>query len=164
MVYDEVIRILREKGATFRIHEHEPVITMLDVEKKLPFPRERLLKTLVFRIRNSFWILAVIKGLDKVEYRKLATAFGVDRDDLVKPSTEEMKSELGFQMGGICPIPTRDSIKAIFDENVLNMDVVYCGVGRNDRSLEIGLQDLLRVSKAKIWPITHKQDEGSRHT
>ncbi|MBU4311461.1 MAG: YbaK/EbsC family protein [Desulfobacterales bacterium] len=157
MVYDEIMRTLRQKGVPFTIHKHEPVMTMQDVEEKLPFPKEKLLKTLVFKIRNSFWILAVVKGQDKVDYHKLASSFGVNLDALVRPSAEEMESELGFQIGGICPIPTNDSIKAVFDNDILDMEVVYCGVGRNDRSLEIRLQDLLHISNARVWPIAHEK-------
>lgn len=159
MIYDEIIRILREKGVTFKIHEHEPVMTMQDVKEKLPFPIEKLLKTLVFKIRNSFWILAVVRGQDKVNYRKLAKAFGVKRDVLVRPSVDEMRLELDFQIGGICPIPINDSIKAVFDKSMLDMNVVYCGVGRNDRSLEIRLQDLLQVSNANVWSIIQGRDQ-----
>lgn len=158
MVYNEIIRVLREKGVSFTVHEHGPVMTMQDVEEKLPFPKEKLLKTLVFKIRNSFWILAVIKGQDKVDYRKLASAFGVNRESLVRPSAEEVQSQLGFQIGGICPIPMNDSIKAVINNDILDMDVVYCGIGRNDRSLEIKLQDLLYVSNARVYSIAQEKE------
>lgn len=159
MVYDDIVRILREKGLAFVIHEHGQVLTMQDVETKLPFPKDKLLKTLVFRIRDSFWILAVVKGKDKVDYRKLAKAVGVNRRDLMRPSAEEVKTKLGFQIGGICPIPTNDQIQTIFDESVMDMDIVYCGVGRNDRSLEMRLHDLLRVSNATVRPIVEEPND-----
>lgn len=159
MVYEMITKILKEKGVTFTIHEHKSVMTMQDVEGKLPFPKEKLLKTLVFKIRNSFWILVVVRGRDKVNYRELARAFGVNRSALLRPSAEEIKSELSFQIGGICPIPVNDNIKVVFDDSILDMDVVYCGVGRNDRSLEIRFQDLLQISNAQVWPVAQRHDK-----
>ena len=153
MTYDEVLKLLNGNGILFKIYEHESVMTMKDVETNLPFPIENLLKTLVFKIKNSYWVLAVVKGRDKIDYRSLADALKINLKDLTMPKVDEIESQLGFQIGGICPIPTQDGIKVIFDKKILDIKNVYCGVGRNDRSLEIELKDLLKVSNAEIWPI-----------
>ena len=153
MIYEDIIKILEEKGVNYKIHEHAPVMTMQDVNEKLPFPKEKLVKTLVIKVSNSFWVLVAMKGTTKLDFLKLSTALGVKRGELTMPSVEEVESKLGFQMGGICPIPTNNNIKAVFDKKILDMDVVYCGVGRNDRSLKIELHDLLRVSNAIVCPI-----------
>lgn len=155
MIYNEVIGILRSKAVDFRIHKHQSVITMRDVEEKLSFPKEKLLKTLIFRVRTSFWVLAVVKSRDEVDYQKLARVLGVRHEDIVKPSKEELRSQTEFQVGGICPIPTDASMKVIFDTSILDIDVAYCGIGSNDRSLEIRVQDLLQVSNAIVEPIAH---------
>ena len=154
MIYNEIIDILDGKFISYKIHKHGEVLTMRDVEEKLPFPIDRLLKTLVFRIRDSSWILAVLKGRDRIDYRKLAQALNVRRQDIIRPSVEEIESKLGFQIGGICPIPTKHDIRVVFDKSILELDSVYCGVGRNDRSLEIRLADLLRASGGIIKRIT----------
>lgn len=153
MTYDKIISLLNESGINFRIHEHQVIRTITDVEEKLPFPKERLLKTVVFKIKNSFWILAAVKGEDRVDYRKLASSFGVSRNDLTCPSPEEVESTLGFEIGGVGPIPTNDGTKAVFDSSLLSLDIVYCGSGRNDRTLEIRLDDLLQASKARVIPL-----------
>jgi Cys-tRNA(Pro)/Cys-tRNA(Cys) deacylase len=131
---------------------------MKDVEEKLPFPKNKLLKTLVFRIKGCFWVFAVVRGKDKVDYKKLSKALDVSRSDIVRPPAQEVETELSLEIGGICPIPINDNIKVVFDESVKNLEVVFCGVGRNDKSLEIAVGDLIRVSKAKIESIV--QDEA----
>ncbi len=157
MAYDKIIRLLNDSGIKFVIHEHEVIRTITDIEEKLPFPKEHLLKTVVFQLKDSFWILAAIKGQDRVDYRKLASAFEVKRNNLKCPSPEEVESTLGFETGGVGPFPISDRIKVVFDSSLLDLDNVYCGVGRNDRTLEITLNDLLQVSKARVLPLVQIQ-------
>lgn len=157
MIYDKVLIILKESGVKYKIHKHEPVYTIKDVEEKLSFPKDKLLKTLVFKIRDSFWVLAVIEGEDRVDYRKLAKVFSANRSILEMTSPDEVEMKLGFQIGGICPIPVRDDVTVVFDQKVVDrvgLDVIYCGVGRNDRSLEINFQDLLKVSNGEVSDIS----------
>jgi len=151
--YDRIIRILKENQLPFIIHKHKQVLTMQDVENNLQFSTDKLLKTLVFIIPDSFWILAVVRGQDRVDYRKLAGVFGRNRRYLKRPTAEEVEEKLGFQIGGISPIPTDSQIQVVFDKSIMDMDIVYCGVGRNDRSLEIRLHHLLRVSHATFHSI-----------
>lgn len=159
MIYDKVLKILEENGVKYKIHQHESVYSIKDVEEKLSFPKSKLLKTLVFKIRGAFWILAVIAGEDRVDYRKLAKVFGVNRSMVEIASPEEIESKLGFQIGGICPIRFKEDVDTtvIFDQKVVDkigLDVIYCGVGRNDRTLEINFRDLLKVSNGEVSDIS----------
>jgi prolyl-tRNA editing enzyme YbaK/EbsC (Cys-tRNA(Pro) deacylase) len=47
----------------------------------------------------------------------------------------------------------------IADPTLLGMETVYCGGARNDRTLEIQLSDLLRVSGALVQPIVRDEKE-----
>jgi Cys-tRNA(Pro)/Cys-tRNA(Cys) deacylase len=132
-------------------------MTMQDVEERLPFPADRLLKTLVFRVKGSGWGFAVVRGRNRVDYRKLASALGVSREAIEVPSVDELARELGVEIGGICPISTRPDVRTVFDDGIGEMDVVFCGVGRNDRSLEIELAELLRVTGGQVVRIVRDQ-------
>ncbi|GIK66664.1 MAG: hypothetical protein BroJett018_44580 [Chloroflexota bacterium] len=70
--YDENLRLLQESGVSFAIHEHEPYTNHQKMGDKLPFPIEVLLKTIAFRVKDSFWILAGIRAPDRADYKKLA--------------------------------------------------------------------------------------------
>jgi len=129
---------------------------MSDVEQNLPFPIEKLLKTLVFRTRDSKWIYAVVKGRDKVDYKQLSSTLGISRGEISRPSSQEVESFLSLQIGGICPIPIHEDIIVIFDASLVDLGIVYCGVGSNDRSLEIKVDDLARIARARISPIAQE--------
>jgi Cys-tRNA(Pro)/Cys-tRNA(Cys) deacylase len=148
--YDTIIARLKEEGISFTIHQHAATRTVNDAEENLPFPKESFLKTVVFKLKNAGWILAALKGQDSVDYRKLATACGTKRSDIIRPSAEEVETALGYEIGGVCPIPLSNSIAVVFDSEVVTMDTVYCGSGRNDRTLEIKLRDLLRISGEQV--------------
>jgi hypothetical protein len=36
------------------------------------------------------------------------------------------------------------------------LDTVYCGVGRNDRTLEIGIADLIAAAGARVLPLVQE--------
>ncbi|HLG65641.1 MAG TPA: YbaK/EbsC family protein [Ktedonosporobacter sp.] len=155
--YSVVIASLKDHQIAFTIHAHEAIRTVSDAEEKLLFPKTSFLKTIVFKIKHSSWILAALRGEDSVDYRKLAAAFGVKRDDIIRPSAEEIEASLGYEIGGVCPIPVQPDMEVVVDSNALKMEQVYCGSGRNDRTLEIKLQDLLRLSQARVLPLAREQ-------
>jgi len=157
-VYHTIIERLKEQEIAFSVHEHMAAVTVIDAEERLPFPKEAFLKTVVFKIKNGYWILAAVRGQDSVDYRKLAAAFGVKRGDVVRPLPEEVETSLGYEIGGICPIPVGKDIEVVFDCNTLSMDRVYCGSGRNDRTLEIKLQDLLKVTQGRVLPLIREHE------
>src|SRR5436853_5562156 len=103
--YDSIIRRLAAAGVAFTIHEHPAATTVADAEARLPFPPAQFLKTVVFRVRDGDWVLVALRGADQVDYRKLAAALGVKRGDLFRAAPEEVEAALGFQIGGVGPIP-----------------------------------------------------------
>ncbi|MBZ0317849.1 MAG: YbaK/EbsC family protein [Anaerolineae bacterium] len=146
--YDENLRLLQESGVSFAIHEHEPYTNHQEMGDKLPFPIEALLKTIAFRIKDSFWILAGIRAPDRADYKKLAEVFGVKRGNIVAGSLDEILNDLGQEIGGVGPLSSRKNVKVIIDENLLNLGTVYCGMGRRDITLEIQLNDLINITNA----------------
>ncbi len=150
----EIVQRLTERGVPFRIHEHVVSRTVADAMASLPFPPERYLKTVVFRVKNGPWVLAACRGQDRVDFRRLAEALGVKRAEIVQPAREEVEAALGYAIGGICPIPPDATARTIVDATAAaTLDTVFCGVGRNDRTLEIGIADLIAVADARIAPI-----------
>jgi|tagenome__1003787_1003787.scaffolds.fasta_scaffold19291042_2 Cys-tRNA(Pro)/Cys-tRNA(Cys) deacylase len=145
---------LADSGVRFRIHEHVVSRTVADAEALLPFPLAGLLKTVVFRVKGGPWVLAVCRGQDRVDYRKLALACEVKRADLVRPAPEEVEAALGFAIGGVSPLPPDDTTRSIVDATAATtLDTVYCGIGRNDQTLEIAIADLIAVAGARVLPI-----------
>lgn len=155
MIFEEIMLLFKAKGVSFSVHEHEPVITIMEAEKKAPELIEGLLKTVAFRIKDSFRVLAAIRCRDKIDYRRLAAALGVNRRELRSLSPEEVQRDLGYEVGGVGPIATRDDVIIIFDENLRNAKTVYFGSGKNTRTFGMDFHDLVEVTGGRLFPIVH---------
>jgi Cys-tRNA(Pro)/Cys-tRNA(Cys) deacylase len=152
-----ITALLTERGVPFRVHHHAAAPTVAEIVQVLSFPRERFLKTVAFRVKGGPWILATCRGEDRVDYRKLAAAVGVRRADLVRPAPEEVEQALGYAIGGVCPIPPNDDTRTIVDAGIAaTTETVFCGIGRNERTLEIGIADIIAVANALVAPIVQE--------
>lgn len=156
-VYDQLVSKLMASGKEYEILEHAPVVTIADVINVLGLARERLLKTLVFRRKTGLWVLAVLHGDDRLDYSKLAAAVGVSRRNLYQPTGAEVEAGLGFDVGGISPIPAADEVLVVFDAGLVGKGIVYCGLGRRDRTLKIDSNDLVMVTGAQVRPLSRTE-------
>ena len=56
-----------------------------------------------------------------------------------------------MQLGGIVPLPIRGAL-VLVDQAVAELGAIYCGSGRNDVTLEISAQDLVRIAAGRVGP------------
>jgi Cys-tRNA(Pro)/Cys-tRNA(Cys) deacylase len=101
-------------------------------------------------------VLAAVRSHDRIDYRKLAKALGVNRKQLKSASPDEIQNELGFQVGGVGPIPLREDVEAIFDSNLVEQKKVCFGSGKNTITVEMDFMDLLEVTGGRALPITRE--------
>lgn len=148
--FDKIAAALDASGVPYRIHEHAPSVTIQDADAHLDFPVEQLLKTIAFRVKNRGWVLAALCGYAQVDYKRLAAAVGVSRDKLMRLEAREVQSELGYELGGVAPFAPNAQTQVRIDSGALGWQVVYCGAGRNDRTLAIDPHLLVQVTGAKV--------------
>jgi len=152
--FEAIIALLESKEIDHKVHEHEAVLTLQDILEKLPFPDHLLLKTLVFQLDDGRWVFAAIRGRDRVDYKKLSTVLDVRRQDIRGASKETVVDELGFDIGGVCPIASDLNPIVLFDQKTTGMEKVCCGSGRNDRTIEMSYVDLMKISNGQPSDIT----------
>ena len=152
-MHDTIVKKLDEKAATYTIHAHVDSRTFADAVDKLAFPPERMLKTIVFRLKSGGWVLVACRGQDGLDYKKLAAAFGVKRDEVVRPSPDELKAGLGIEAGAVSPVALRDDVQVVFDTRVNKEQSLFTGAGQPDRTLEITLDELVRVTEGRVMDI-----------
>jgi Cys-tRNA(Pro)/Cys-tRNA(Cys) deacylase len=150
-MHEQLIEALNAQNIPYMLHPHQALVTYQDAKENLPFPAEQMLKTLVLKKKAGGWLLVAARGQDKFDFGKIARAAGVGRDSLIQPGAAEVEAELGFQVGGVCPVALRDDVEIILDETAAaTLERIYCGSGRNDVTLEINLSDLRRLSPMKL--------------
>jgi Cys-tRNA(Pro)/Cys-tRNA(Cys) deacylase len=159
-VTERIAERLTSRGVAFTIHEHVVARTVAEALERLPFSPEAYLKTVAFRLKAGGWVLAALRGADRVDYRGLAAALGVGRRDLHQLTPDEVAADLGFPVGGVGPVPPNEQVRTLFDAlAVEQLDVVYCGAGRADRTLEVGLADLIAACDGLVAPIAQASGE-----
>jgi Cys-tRNA(Pro)/Cys-tRNA(Cys) deacylase len=127
--------ILIAAGVEYSAFDHPPIRTLEDIDRVLKLPPDRLLKTMAFRTPDGF-VLAALPILARVAYGPLARAAGRPRSALKQAGPDDL-AELGMEPGGVTVV--------LFDVAVPEMDSVYCGSGRADRTIEVGVPGLLRA-------------------
>ncbi len=152
-MHNAIVKRLDEQAARYTIHKHVDSRTFADAVDKLPFPPERMLKTIVFRLKSGGWVLAACRGQDGLDYKKLAAAFGVKRDEVVRPSPDELKAGLGIEAGAVSPVTLRDDVQVVFDTRVDHKQSLFTGAGQPDRTLEITLDELVRVTEGRVLDV-----------
>lgn len=153
MAYQRILDLLTEQKVNFTLHHHDAVTTIEDAKEKAPALVERLIKTIVFTVKGGGWILAGVPCEERIDYRKLAAALGVNRRQLRSVSPEEVEQALGFEIGGVGPIPVQDNVKVIFDRSLLAVETVRCGSGKNTQTLELAFAELVRVTGGEVCSI-----------
>jgi Cys-tRNA(Pro)/Cys-tRNA(Cys) deacylase len=151
--YESILAVLQARGVTFTIHEHAPLHTVADARSHLLFPLERLLKAVTFKHKAGGWILAGVRGPDRVDYRKLAAAAETRRADLVPLSPVEVAEVFGVEPGCVSPVVLRTDVQILLDSHLPETGAIFCGAGRPDRTLEIALADLVQLTGARTVPL-----------
>jgi Cys-tRNA(Pro)/Cys-tRNA(Cys) deacylase len=151
---ERIMEHLTLRGVPFTVHEHVVARTVADALERLPFSPDAYLKTVAFRLKAGGWVLAALRGADRVDYRGLAAAVGVGRRDLHQMTADEVAADLGYPLGGVGPVPTNAQTLTVFDEvAVQELDTVFCGAGRPDRTLEVSIADLIAACDGLTAPI-----------
>ena len=135
--------ILIMAGVEYTAFDHPPIRTFEDIDRVLKLPPDRLLKTMAFRTPDGF-LLAALPILARVAYGALARAAGRSRSALRQAGPDDL-AELGMEPGGVSPLTDVPGTVVLFDAAVPEMDSVYCGSGRADRTIEVGVPGLLRA-------------------
>lgn len=151
--YNRFLSALERSGVPYRIHAHAASVTFQDAAEFLDFPLERLLKTVAFQVKNGPWVLAALRGRDRVDYKKLAAHLEINRTQLRSLPPDEVETKLDYPLGGVAPFPTRPNTRIIFDKRAVDLGVIFCGTGRNDHTLEISAPALAALCGASIAPI-----------
>ena len=151
MAFRCLVGMVEQSGVPFVLHAHAPTRTMAEAGCNLTFDVARIVKTVAFRTRSGGLVLAALRGTRRVDYPRLSALVGVNRRDLSPLSPEEVRELLGVEPGSVSPLPLRENVSVLIDDDVLTiLPTVYCGIGRPDRTLEMAPADLVRVAGGRV--------------
>jgi prolyl-tRNA editing enzyme YbaK/EbsC (Cys-tRNA(Pro) deacylase) len=93
-------------------------------------------------------VLVLTSGANRVDVDKVAAALGVE--NVGKADAAAAREATGYAIGGTAPFGHPQAVPMLFDEDLLNYDVVWAAGGTPDTVFPITPADLLRTTGAVI--------------
>jgi Cys-tRNA(Pro) deacylase len=122
-----------------RMEQHTP--TVAAAAAALGVSVEVIIKTVIFIVdEQPYAVLA--NGVRRVDQRKLAARFGVNRKKVVLANAEQVTALTGYAPGTVPPIGHRQAFPVLMEPSILDHEIVYAGGG--------GIADMLRVRSADL--------------
>ena len=128
-------RTLTAAGLPYRLHRH-PAARNQDELHLTGLDLDSAAKTLAFSLPDGTVVLAAIPGRARLRYGNLAKALAVPRASL-RPATASALGALHMTAGGVTPVCEDPSVRLVVDRPVLSLEVIYCGSGDPDASIEL---------------------------
>lgn len=150
--YEKILQMLEKNKISYKIHAHEDIATVEVAENKLNIDLDSCFKTLAFDYQGKLIFVALL-AKEKLKYAKLCKNLKLKRSSLKKADSQRLEVGYGYQAGGLSPIPIFSEITFLLDASIKELDVIFCGSGRRDRTIEIKVTDLLQLAKFQIYDL-----------
>ena len=152
LVFERLVALLEENDARFRIIEH-PAEGRSELVAEIRGTRpEQGAKALFCRSVGTF-VLAVLPGNRKLDFKKVADAVGKRKAGLATP--EEAMRETGCVIGAIPPFSFSPNIRLVADPALIEShEEIAFNAGRLDRSMVLNARDYVRIAQPLLRPIS----------
>ncbi|MEO7242950.1 MAG: YbaK/prolyl-tRNA synthetase associated domain-containing protein [Variovorax sp.] len=106
-----------------------------------------------FKDAPSRWVLAVLPGNCRIDFKKVAAACGQKKATLVAPAVATALT--GCVVGAIAPFVLSGEIELLVDPALTEShDEIAFNAGRLDRSIVLNSADYLRIAKPRLGDIS----------
>lgn len=150
-VFERLVALLEANHARYRVIEHPAEGRSGIVAALRGTEASQGAKAMFCRSVGTF-VLAVLPGDRKVDFKKVAGAVGKRKAGLATP--EEAMRETGCAIGAIPPFSFSPNIQLVADPALLeNHDEIAFNAGRLDRSMVLDSKDYLRIARPHMATI-----------
>ena len=149
------LRILDAAGIAYTEHSYDTEDGKLDglsVAEKCGEDPEQVYKTLVTVGNDAEHYVFVITVGEMLDLKACARAAGVKNVEMIPQ--KQLLPLTGYIHGGCSPVGMKKPFKTFFDETVVLFDRILVSAGRVGLQMEIGVEDLLRVTDGTTAPLT----------
>ena len=148
MSLEKVKQYFKQYGIEDRIQEFTVSSATVELAAQaLNCKPERIAKTLSFKIDDSA-ILIVCAGDVRIDNKKFKERFNTKAKML---SPEEVKSLIGYEVGGVCPFDVKGDIKIYLDISLKRFETVFPACGSSNSAIELSIDELEKYSKFSDW-------------
>lgn len=150
-MFEQLENLLRSQGASFRVIEHPPAGKSDEVARIRGTAPGQGAKAMLCKSKDDsgVFVLAVLPGDRKLDFRKVAQAAGLKKVTLATP--EEAALETGCGIGTIPPFTFSPRVQLVVDQMLLeSYDEIAFNAGRLDRSIVLNSLDYRRIAEPKL--------------
>ncbi len=149
MTLEEKIRIkMDEEKVSIECIEHEPVYTNPAMALALGVKESQTVKSLVLKTKEGRFIVLVLPGDKKVDWKILAGQLNTKKMEFAKP--EEVLQRVGCEVGCVPPFGHLTDLPIYMDRELLKKDVVFFNPGVHDKSFKVKAWDLKKLCNPKM--------------
>jgi len=148
------MRLLDQQKISYIVREFPDTIHSADaVADHFGLPRNCVYKTLVVLPPTGKPMLVMVAGSRELDLRKLAKA--VSQKKVQMAPHKEAERLTGLQTGGISALALLHKNFAVYlDQPALELERILISAGKRGVNVELLVQDLIRVTKAKVIEAT----------
>jgi len=107
----------------------------LEAADKLGFAEQQVFKTLVVKVDQKYFAVALIPVCAKLNMKRVAKALSAKK--VFMADKKDVERVTGYVTGGISPLGQKTRLKTLIDQSAEVFDEIYVSAGR--RGLEIGI-------------------------
>jgi Cys-tRNA(Pro)/Cys-tRNA(Cys) deacylase len=112
-----------------------------------------VVKSLLVRCPNQRYVMALVRGDQRLSLKKLARIVGVKSLEMAPEA--DVPRITGYDIGAVAPFGLRRASVPVFvDEHILEEPRVSVSAGRHDAGLELDTEDLIRAVGGQIDDLT----------
>ena len=131
---------LDKAGVAYRVHSYTHTAGAaygLEAAAATGIEPARVFKTLVAEVDGALTV-AIVPVAAKLDLKALAAA----------------ERATGYVAGGISPLGQRKRLPTVLDASAEGFDTMFCSAGRRGLEIELAPADLVRLTGAKVAPVS----------
>ncbi|MFN2148209.1 MAG: aminoacyl-tRNA deacylase [Anaerolineales bacterium] len=139
-----VTRALDSAGIPYTLHVHsQPVHSLEQAASERGLAPEQIVRSLLFRLENQQYLLALIPGPSQVDWSKLRHFLGVSR--VTTANADEVRRVTGYEPGSVSPFGLPTKMRILADPCLKQLQVVSLGAGIRNAGIILNREDLERL-------------------
>lgn len=147
---DQLRQTLDAAGSRYDILAHDITIVSADEGAQRGIGRLReMAPTFILKTEEGY-LAAIISGETRLLYKKIKQQLGLKNVSLATP--EQVEQVTGSPIGTVSLVNLK--LTTIIDSRLLEMEYVYGGCGVARHTLQINVEDLVKVTQARVFEFT----------
>ncbi|WP_320069439.1 YbaK/EbsC family protein [Micromonospora sp. RTGN7] len=155
-IYQKLVTLLDERGATYRVIEHDPEGETAAVSALRGHDPAQAAKCIIIMVKVgkkvTKFVAAVLPGDKRVSFDKLK---GLTGGTFARFAERHAAEELaGTPVGTIPPFAFDERLELIFDPELVRYEEIFFNAGRLDRTIGLATKDYLSIAEPRIASLT----------